>query len=245
MKQQEKGTLYIVPTPIGNLEDITLRAIRILREVPVIACEDTRVTSVLLKHFEVPHKKLVSYFAANESARLGQLVAILEEGDDVALVSDAGTPGISDPGARLIAAAIAAGIRVVPLPGPTAAIAAVVASGLPTDSILFEGFLPHKKGRRTMLQALAAEERTVVLYESPHRIVKTLRELAEHCGEDRPAAVCRELTKIYEEIGRGALGALRDDYAARASIKGEFVVVIGPPASRGKDRENRNNRENE
>lgn len=234
MSGNQNGILYVVPTPIGNLEDITLRAIRILRETPVIACEDTRVTAILLRHYEVPQKRLISCFAANESARIGQIIGILEGGEDVALASDAGTPGISDPGARLIAAAIARGIRIVPLPGPTAAIPAVVASGLPTDSILFEGFLPHKKGRQTKLRQISSEPRTVVLYESPHRIVKSLRELAEHCGEDRPAAICRELTKFHEEINRGTLGELRDDYAARASIKGEFVVVVG---GRGKVRE--------
>jgi 16S rRNA (cytidine1402-2'-O)-methyltransferase len=184
------------------------------------------VTANLLRHFDIPHKRLISYFAGNEAARVGGIVAILGTGEDVALVSDAGTPGISDPGTRLIAAAIAAGIRVVPLPGPTALVAAVTASGLPTDAILFEGFLPHKKGRQTALRGLAGEERTIVLYESPHRIVKTLRELAEHLGGDRRGVLCRELTKLHEEINRGTLAELHDDYAARPSIKGEFVVVI-------------------
>jgi len=222
-----EGTLYIVPTPIGNLEDITLRALRVLREAPTIACEDTRVTAGLLRHFEIPHKRLISYFAGNEAARVGQIVAILQGGEDVALVSDAGTPGISDPGTRLIAAAIEAGVRVVPLPGPTALIAAVTASGLPTDAVVFEGFLPHKKGRQTAIRKIAGEERTIVFYESPHRIVKLLKELVEHLGADRPATICRELTKMYEEINRGTLGGLHDDYARRSSIKGEFVVVIG------------------
>jgi 16S rRNA (cytidine1402-2'-O)-methyltransferase len=222
----DTGTLYIVPTPIGNLEDITLRALRVLRETPTIACEDTRVTANLLRHFDIPHKRLISYFAGNEAARVGGIVAILGTGEDVALVSDAGTPGISDPGTRLIAAAIAAGVRVVPLPGPTALVAAVTASGLPTDAILFEGFLPHKKGRQTTLRKLAGEERTIVLYESPHRIVKTLRELAEHLGGERRGVLCRELTKLHEEINRGTLAELHDDYAARPSIRGEFVVVI-------------------
>ena len=226
MSGSTPGTLYIVPTPIGNLEDITLRALRVLREASTIACEDTRVTANLLRHFEIPHKRLISYFAGNEAARVGGIIATLEGGEDVALVSDAGTPGISDPGTRLVAAAIAAGITVVPLPGPTALVAAVTASGLPTDAILFEGFLPHKKGRQTALRKLAAEERTVVLYESPHRIVKTLRELAEHLGDDRRAVVCRELTKMHEEINRATLAELRDDYAGRPSIRGEFVVVI-------------------
>lgn len=220
------GVLYIVPTPIGNLEDITLRALRVLREVNTIACEDTRVTANLLRHFEIPTKRLISYFAGNEAARVGGLIALLAGGEDVALTSDAGTPGISDPGTRLVSAAIAAGITVIPLPGANAAVTAVTASGLPTDSILFEGFLPHKKGRQTALRRLAVEESTVVLYESPHRIVRTLAELAEHCGADRRAAVCRELTKMYEEINRGTLGELHAEYAGRASVKGEFVVVV-------------------
>ena len=228
------GKLYIVPTPIGNLEDITLRALRVLRETPTIACEDTRVTANLLRHFEIPHKRLISYFAGNEAGRVGQIVAILEGGEDVALVSDAGTPGISDPGTRLIAAAIERGITVIPLPGPSAMLTALTASGLPTDAIVFEGFLPHKKGRQTMLRRLADEERTVILYESPHRIVKTLRELADHLGEDRPAVLGRELTKLHEEINRGSLRELHAEYAGRASIKGEFVVVVRGKDERGK-----------
>ena len=227
MTGTSSGKLYIVPTPIGNLEDITLRALRVLREVPTVACEDTRVTANLLRHFEIPHKRLVSYFTGNEASRAGQIIALLHAGEDVALVSDAGTPGISDPGTRLIASAIAAGITIVPLPGPTALVTAVIASGLPTDSLLFEGFLPHKKGRQTALKRLQEEDRTIVLYESPHRIVKTLKELAEHLGGDRPASLGRELTKLYEEINRGTLAELHALYAGRASIKGEFVVVVG------------------
>jgi 16S rRNA (cytidine1402-2'-O)-methyltransferase len=226
MADSDSGTLYIVPTPIGNLEDITLRALRILRETATIACEDTRVTANLLRHYELPQKRLISYFAGNERERVAQLIAILGSGESIALVSDAGTPGISDPGARLVSAAIDAGITVVPLPGPTAAIAAVVASGLPTDAILFEGFLPHKKGRQTMLRRLAEVEATVVLYESPHRIVKALREMVEHFGASRRACVARELTKMFEEISRGTLGELAELYAARASVKGEIVVVV-------------------
>lgn len=233
------GKLYIVPTPIGNLEDITLRALRVLRETPTIACEDTRVTAHLLRHFEIPHKRLISYFAGNEASRVGQIIALLHSGEDVALVSDAGTPGISDPGTRLIASAIAAGITIVPLPGPTALITAVTASGLPTDSLLFEGFLPHKKGRQTALRRLVEEERTMVLYESPHRIVKTLKELSEHLGGDRPASLGRELTKMYEEINRGTLSELHALYAGRSSIKGEFVVVIGGKPRVRREREGR------
>ena len=231
-----QGTLYIVPTPIGNLEDITLRALRTLREVDTIACEDTRVTGTLLRLLDLPQKRLISYFAGNERGRVSQLVSLLLSGTDVALVSDAGTPGISDPGTRLISGAVEAGITVVPLPGATAAVAAVTASGLPTDSILFEGFLPHKKGRRTMLARLAAVESTIVLYESPHRAVKTLRELSEHCGAERRAAVCRELTKVHEEINRATLGELHALYDARGSVRGEFVIVVeGAGRKRRKD----------
>ena len=226
MNEEGKGTLFIVPTPIGNLEDITVRGLRTLREIETIACEDTRVTGMLLRHYDLPRKKLISYFAGNERERIAGLLRILESGEDIALVSDAGTPGISDPGARLVSAAIAAGIPIDPLPGATALIPALVASGLPTDSVLFEGFLPHKKGRQTMLRALALEERTIVLYESPHRIVKTLGELAEHLGDDRPAALFRELTKLHQEINRGPVGEIHELYRDRQSIRGEFVIVV-------------------
>jgi 16S rRNA (cytidine1402-2'-O)-methyltransferase len=227
MNEEGKGTLYIVPTPIGNLEDITLRGLRTLREVSTIACEDTRVTGMLLRHYDLPQKKLISYFAGNERERIAGLLRILMGGEDIALVSDAGTPGISDPGARLVSAAIAAGIPIDPLPGATALVPALVASGLPTDSVLFEGFLPHKKGRQTKLRALALEARTIVLYESPHRIVKTLGELAEHLGADRPVALFRELTKLHQEINRGPVGEIHALYQSRQSIRGEFVIVAG------------------
>ncbi len=226
MNDQTPGTLYVVPTPIGNLEDITLRAIRILGEVEIIACEDTRVTAKLLRHFEIGGKRLMSYFSGNEAGRSGQLVGLLHEGKDVALVSDAGSPGISDPGTRLISLAIDSGITVVPLPGPTALVTALSASGLPTDAFVFEGFLPHKKGRQTALRRLATEERTIILYESPHRIMRTLNDLTEHFGGDRRATLCRELTKLYEEINRSTLAGLHELYAGRTSIKGEFVVVV-------------------
>lgn len=223
---RKPGTLYLLPTPIGNLEDITLRALRILRQVETIACEDTRVTARLLRHYEIPPKRLISNFSGNEAGRAGQIVQLLASGCDVALVSDAGTPGISDPGTRLVAQAIAVGVPVVPLPGATAFAPALAVSGLPTDAFVFEGFLPHKKGRQTMIRRLAREERTIVLYESPHRILKTLRELADAFGEDRLAVVCRELTKRFEEVNRGTLGTLRDLYDGRMSIRGEFVLVI-------------------
>lgn len=220
------GTLYIVPTPIGNLEDITMRALRVLREVETIACEDTRVTGMLLRHYDLPRKKLISYFAGNERERINGLLRVLRSGEDLALVSDAGTPGISDPGAKLIAAAIEAGITIDPLPGATALIPALVASGLATDSVLFEGFLPHKKGRQTKLRELAPEQRTIVLYESPHRILKTLAELGEYFGEGRQIALCREITKLHQEINRGSVSEILGLYTARPVIRGEFVLVI-------------------
>jgi 16S rRNA (cytidine1402-2'-O)-methyltransferase len=184
------------------------------------------VTAHLLRHFDAGEKKLISYFAGNEPERVVQIVRILLGGDDVALVSDAGTPGISDPGARLVSASVEAGISVVSLPGPTAAITALVASGLPTDAVVFEGFLPIKKGRQTALRELAVEPRTIVLYESPYRIVRTLTDLAGAFGDDRRALVAREITKLHEELVRGGLGELRDNFAARSSIKGEFVLVV-------------------
>jgi len=233
------AVLYLVPTPIGNLEDITLRALRVLGEVDTIACEDTRVTSSLLRHLGIASKRLISNFAGNESSRSGQIVDILRAGADVALVCDAGSPGISDPGTRLVSSAIAAGVRVVPLPGATAFVPALAASGLPTDAFVFEGFLPHKKGRQTAIKRLAEESRTVVLYESPHRIVRTLTEMCSHFGEDRNAAIGRELTKHFEEINRGTLGTLRDLYAARQAIKGEFVIVIGGQRSLPAERRRR------
>lgn len=220
------GTLFLLPTPIGNLEDITLRSLRVLREVETIVCEDTRVTAMLLRHYEIPPKRLISNFAGNEGTRAGQIVDILRTGCDVALVSDAGTPGISDPGTRLVAQAIASGITVIPLPGATAFTPALAVSGLPTDAFVFEGFLPHKKGRQRAIRRLAEEERTIILYESPHRIAKALHDLADHFGAHRQAVVCRELTKKFEEINRGTLGTLRDLYRERKSIRGEFVLVI-------------------
>ena len=226
MSVEGNGTLYIVPTPIGNLEDITMRALRVLREVETIACEDPRVTGMLLRHYDLPRKKLISYFAGNERERINGLLQILTGGEDLALVSDAGTPGISDPGARLISAAIDAGITIDPLPGATALIPALVASGLPTDSVLFEGFLPHKKGRQTKLRELAPEQRTIVLYESPHRILKTLGELVEYFGVDRRIALCREITKMHQEINRGPVSEILALYTARPVIRGEFVLVI-------------------
>jgi 16S rRNA (cytidine1402-2'-O)-methyltransferase len=221
------GTLYIVATPIGNLEDITLRALRVLREeVAVIACEDTRQTQKLLEHFQI-RKPLVSYHEHNEAARSSELVERLVNGDSVALVSDAGTPLLSDPGYRLVSAAVDRGVKVVPLPGPSAALAALSASGLPTNEFRFMGFASQKAGaRRKQFSSLLSEQATVILYESPHRILETLADMAEIFG-DRPVVVARELTKIHEEFLRGTAAEIYAQLAQRGSVKGEFTVLIG------------------
>lgn len=219
----QHGALYVVPTPIGNLEDITLRALNVLKNVDVIAAEDTRTTKFLLDHYSI-QKPLLSFFSHNEQVRVPQIIERLKKGDAVALVSDAGTPGISDPAFSIITAAIVNSIKIIPLPGATAFVPVLVASGFSTHEFVFEGFLPHKKGRRTKLERLKNEERTIVLYESPHRILKTLEELLEHCG-DRKAVVGREMTKKFEEITRGTLSEIVLEYSSR-TIKGEFVLVI-------------------
>jgi len=221
--------LYLVPTPVGNLEDLTLRALRVLKEAAAVACEDTRTTGVLFQHYGIETPR-TSFHAHNEHQKARHLVERMRGGETVALVSDAGTPGISDPGFLLVREALAAGIEVVALPGPTAFVPALVASGLPTDRFVFEGFLPQKKGRQTRLDALAGEPRTMVLYESPHRLVKLLGELAGRLGEGRPAAVGRELTKVFEEIRRGTLAELGAWYAAQPKVRGEIVVVVGGAA---------------
>ena len=217
-------TLFIVPTPIGNLEDITLRALRVLREVRLIAAEDTRTTRVLLRHFNI-ETPLTSYHEHNKLAKLDTIFAALEQGD-VALVSDAGTPGISDPGAELIAEAIARSVRVEPLPGPSAVLPALVASGLPTtDGFLFAGFPPRKQGARAaFLAALAAEPRTLIFYESPNRLTDLLQAVIETLG-DRPACVARELSKIYEEFTRGSASEVLAHYTA-APPRGEIVLLV-------------------
>ncbi len=219
----QRGVLYVVPTPIGNLEDITLRALNILKHVDVIAAEDTRTTKFLLDHYNI-EKTLISFYSHNEQVRVPQIIQRLKNGDSVAIVSDAGTPGISDPAFSIITAAIENEIKIIPLPGATAFVPVLVASGMATHEFVFEGFLPHKKGRRTKLERLKNEERTIVLYESPHRILKTLTELLEYCG-DRKVVVGREMTKIYEEIIRGNLWDVVKDFSTRI-IKGEFVIVI-------------------
>jgi len=218
------GTLFVVATPIGNLEDITLRALRVLKEVDVIACEDTRRTRALLSHFDI-HTPTVSYFEHNKLARGPQLLRQLAEGRSIALVTDAGTPGISDPGFMLVRDARAAGIPVVPVPGPVAVATVLSAAGIPADRFVFDGFLPIKSGRRVnRLTALRELETTIVLYESPHRILATLEAIATVFG-DREIVVGRELTKQFEEIVRATAAAHRDRLAA-AGVRGEFTVVI-------------------
>ena len=218
-------TLYIVSTPIGNLKDITLRALEILKAVNFIACEDTRVTAFLLNHYKIK-SELVSLNAANENAKINYILERIKNGESCALVSDAGTPGISDPGTRLISAAIKKGINISTVPGVSAAIAALTVSGLPTDSFVFEGFIPQKKGRHKMLKELAEEKRSIIIYESTYRIEKLLKELNEYMPE-RLLVVCRELTKKFEETWRGIPSDIIDDLPEKVT-KGEFTVVIAP-----------------
>jgi 16S rRNA (cytidine1402-2'-O)-methyltransferase len=219
------GALYLVATPIGNLEDITYRAVRVLREADVIACEDTRRTRGLLSHFGIAGKPLLSCHEHNEEIRAAELVERVAAGESVALVSDAGTPGISDPGYRVVQAMIAAGLRVEPIPGPSAVVAALAASGLPTDAYRFCGFLPPKQGqRRKALEALRTETATLVFYEAPHRIAATLADVEEILG-DREVVIARELTKIHEEFLRGTAGRVRLELEQRSVVKGEIVLL--------------------
>lgn len=218
------GQLYIVPTPIGNLEDITLRAITILKSVDLILAEDTRTSSFLLKHLGID-KPLKSYHAHNEHKILEEVMTLLNTGKNIALVSDAGTPGISDPGFLLLREALSHNLPVVSLPGPTAFVPALLNSGLPCNEFSFYGFLPQKKGRQTKLKLLATEQKTFVLYESPFRLVKLLTELKEHLGGERKASVSRDLTKLFEENKRGSLDELAFYFASK-TVKGEIVVVV-------------------
>lgn len=222
------GTLYLVATPLGNLEDITLRALRVLREVSLIATEDTRTTGHLLKHFDI-HCPLVSYYEHNKVTRLERILGALDEGD-VALVSEAGTPLLSDPGYELVRAVIERGFTVVSIPGPSALTTALPASGLPTDRFLFLGFLPRKSGdRRRFLQEVMAEKATLVFFEAPHRLREALTDMIDVLGGDRAVAVCRELTKLHEEIWRGTLAGAQQEWAQREP-RGEFsLVVAGAP----------------
>lgn len=219
------GALYLCATPIGNLEDITVRVLRILKEVSIIAAEDTRHTRKLLSYYDI-HTPLTSYHEHNKTEKGPKLISRLYQGQDIALVSDAGTPGISDPGQDLVALAVMEGIRIVPVPGPSAVITALVCSGLPTDKFVFEGFLPRvKKARAVTLEKIVAEDRTVIFYESPHRVVRTLQEIRKLAGE-RPIAVARELTKVYEEVVRGTLSSVIEKFVINQP-RGEFVVVLG------------------
>ncbi len=220
----KQGRLYIVPTPIGNLEDITLRAIRILKEVDIIIAEDTRKTGFLLKHFEIS-KTMYSFHKFNEHKAVYSLVGRMQNGETIAMVSDAGTPSISDPGFLLVREAIAGNVIIECLPGPTALIPALVNSGLPSDKFCFEGFLPQKKGRQKRLQELSTETRTMVFYESPFRLDKALGQFAEHFGTQRRATVSRELSKIYEETIRGTLEQLIAHFAEK-EVKGEIVICV-------------------
>lgn len=219
------GTLYLVPTPVGNLEDITARALRILREADLVLAEDTRTTGHLLQHFDI-RQNLVAYHKFNEHQTVQAAVRRLQAGETVAVVSDAGTPGISDPGFLVAREAIRAGIEVVALPGPTAFVPALVSSGLPCDRFCFEGFLPQKKGRQTRLDELRGETRTMVFYESPRRVARTLEQFADTFGPDRPVSVCREISKLYEESVRGTLAQVLEHFR-QEEPRGEFVIVLG------------------
>lgn len=216
--------LFIVPTPIGNLEDITLRSIRILKEVDVILAEDTRTSGNLLRHLGID-KRMIAHHQHNEHKTVEQIAERIAAGENIALITDAGTPGISDPGFLLVRKCVEQGIEVECLPGPTAFVPALVNSGLPCDTFCFEGFLPQKKGRQTRIRNLVTEHRTMVFYESPHRLVKALQQFSEYFGKDRKASVSRELTKMFEETKRGSLEELITYFSGK-TIKGEIVIVV-------------------
>ena len=217
--------LILIPTPIGNLEDITLRSIRILSSADVIFSEDTRVTKRLLAHLNITNT-IFSFHSQNEHRLLDRVIEKIQEVDTAVLVSDAGTPGISDPGFLLVRACIEANIPVECLPGPTAFVPALVASGLPCDKFVFEGFLPHKKGRQTRLILLSQESRTIILYESPHRLIKCLRQIVEYFGADRKICVCREISKFFEEFARGTAEEVLAHFQQK-EVKGEIVIIVG------------------
>lgn len=219
------GKLYLIPTPVGNLEDITLRAIRILKEVDLILAEDTRTSGILLKHYDIK-KPLLSHHKFNEHETVARISERILSGESIALISDAGTPAISDPGFMLVRQCVNSGIDVECLPGATAFVPALVISALPCDRFCFEGFLPQKKGRATKIASLKDESRTMIFYESPYRVVKTLSQFAETFGPDRPAAVCREISKIHEECVRGTLAELIEHFTTQEP-KGEIVMLVG------------------
>lgn len=232
------GTLYLVPTPVGNMEDMTFRAIRMLKEADLILCEDTRTSGILLKHFEIKNR-LMAHHKFNEHGTTAGLVNRLKAGETIACISDAGTPGISDPGFFLAREAAASGITVETLPGATAFVPALVSSGLPCDRFTFEGFLPQKKGRKTMLESLADEPRTMIFYESPYRVVKTLEQFAEVFGEERRVSCCREISKLYEESVRGTLAETIAHFK-ETEPRGEFVIVV---AGKEKVKQHKRNKE--
>jgi 16S rRNA (cytidine1402-2'-O)-methyltransferase len=226
--KSRSGTLFIVATPIGNLEDVTLRAVRVLKEADVIACEDTRQTQKLLSHFAI-EKPTVSYHEHNEAERAAELVERLEAGANIALVSDAGMPGISDPGYRVVVLAVERGIKVVPIPGAVAFATALAASGLPTDTFHFKGFLPAKSGqRREALEAIASSAVTEIFYEAPHRLLDALRDVVAVLGAERPIVLARELTKVHEEFVRGGAATVLAEFEKRpGDVKGEIVLLVG------------------
>ena len=226
------GTLYIVPTPVGNMEDMTFRAVRILKEADLVLAEDTRTSGILLKHYDIQNH-LMSHHKFNEHGTSAGIVERLKSGQTVALISDAGTPGISDPGFFLVREAVRAGIEVQTLPGATAFVPALVSSGLPCDRFCFEGFLPPKKGRQSRIEALREESRTMIFYESPYRLLKLLQQLVEAFGEDRQASVCREISKVHEESRRGTLAELVEHFT-QTEPRGEIVVIVA-----GKTKDNK------
>ena len=218
--------LYLIPTPVGNMEDMTFRAIRLLKEADIVLCEDTRTSGILLKHFQIEGKRLMAHHKFNEHGTAKNIVERLKSGETICLITDAGTPGISDPGFFLVREAVEAGIEVQTLPGATAFVPALVSSGLPCDRFCFEGFLPQKKGRQTRIEELSHETRTMIIYESPRRIVKTLEQLALAFGEDRRMSACREISKVHEESVRGTIAEVLAHFK-ETEPKGEFVLIIG------------------
>ncbi len=220
------GKLIVIPTPIGNLDDITIRAINSLKSVDLLLCEDSRVTGKLLKHFDI-RVPLKPYHAHNEHKSTASIIEIIKAGNTVGLVSDAGSPGLSDPGYLLIREVLKHNLFLEILPGPNAAITSLLASGIPSDKFHFEGFLPHKKGRKSRWEYLSSLSNTFILYESPHRINKCVSEIIENCGADRPIAICREMTKMFEEVIRGRADEIQAVLNARDNLKGEIVVIVG------------------
>ena len=224
------GILYLVPTPVGNMEDMTFRAVRLLKEADLILCEDTRTSGILLKHYDI-HRQLMAHHQFNEHGTSAGIVERLRGGQTICLITDAGTPGISDPGFFLVREAVAAGIEVQTLPGATAFVPALVSSGLPCDRFTFEGFLPQKKGRQTRLTQLSEETRTMIFYESPYRLVKTLQQLGEFFGQERQVSVCREISKIHEESVRGTIEEVVAHFT-QTPPKGEIVIIVAGKADK-------------